>query len=77
MTTGRKGVFETPIGTIEFTHTQKSIAKILDSTLVIGRPLKWFFFLGQFCGLAKMHLISAHAVFRVCCSAKYAVSGVR
>lgn len=41
MTTGRKGVFETPIGTIEFTHTQKSTAKILDSTLVTDRPLRF------------------------------------
>jgi hypothetical protein len=34
-------------------------------------------FLGQFCGLAKMHLVSVHATFRVSAWPKYAMSGVR
>jgi hypothetical protein len=33
--------------------------------------------LGQFCGLAKTHLISVHAAFRVSAWPKYAMSGVR
>ena len=39
--------------------------------------VKWSCFLGQFCGLAKMHLISVHAAFRVSAWPKYAMSGVR
>lgn len=34
-------------------------------------------FLGQFCDLAKMHLVSVHAAFRVSTWPKYATSGVR
>jgi len=40
MTTGRKGVFRTPYGTIEFTHTQRSEADIVESTLRRDRPLR-------------------------------------
>ena len=39
--------------------------------------LKWSYFIGQFCGLAKMHFVSVHAVFRVSALPKYAMSGVR
>ena len=39
--------------------------------------LKWSCFLGQVCGLAKMHLVSVHAAFRVSDLPKYAASGVR
>ncbi|MTI12952.1 type IV toxin-antitoxin system AbiEi family antitoxin [Sansalvadorimonas verongulae] len=39
MTTGRKGTYRTPLGTLEFTHTKRSVADILDSTLERGRPL--------------------------------------
>jgi hypothetical protein len=39
--------------------------------------LKWSGFLGQFCGLAKMHLVCVHAAFRVSAWPKYAMSGVR
>jgi hypothetical protein len=39
--------------------------------------VKWSCFLGQFCGLAKMHLVSVHAAFRVSAWPKYAMSGVR
>ena len=38
--------------------------------------LKWSCFLGQFCGLAKMHLVSVHAVFCVSAWPKHAMSGV-
>ena len=34
-------------------------------------------FLGQVCGLAKMHLVCVHAAFRVSALPKYAMSGVR
>ena len=41
MTTGASGLHETPYGTIEFTHTKRSMATILDRTLhVKGRPLR-------------------------------------
>ena len=39
--------------------------------------LKWSCFLGQVCGLAKMHLVCVHAAFRVSAFPKYAMSGVR
>ena len=39
--------------------------------------LKWSCFLGQVCGLAKMHLVYVHAAFRVSLCSKYAASGVR
>ena len=41
------------------------------------RSLKWSCFLGQFCGLAKMHLVCVHAAFRISAWPKYAMSGVR
>jgi len=40
MTTGRKGVYRTRWGTIEFTHTKRSPADILDHTCDVGRPLR-------------------------------------
>lgn len=41
MTTGAKGVHDTPFGVIEFTHTKRSIADLLGRTLVVeGRPLR-------------------------------------
>jgi flavin reductase (DIM6/NTAB) family NADH-FMN oxidoreductase RutF len=39
--------------------------------------VKWSCFLGQFCGLSKMHLVSVHAAFCVSALPKYAMSGVR
>lgn len=39
MTTGRAGLFDTPFGRIEFTHTQRTVANILDHTRDVGRPL--------------------------------------
>ena len=41
MTTGRKGRFRTPWGTIHFTHTERSSEGILDGTVDVGRPLRW------------------------------------
>ena len=38
--------------------------------------VKWSCFSGQFCGLAKVHLVSVHAAFRVSAWPKYAMSGV-
>ncbi len=40
VTTGRKGVFNTPYGVIEFTHTQQSASQILKNTLARERPLR-------------------------------------
>ena len=41
MTTGKSGMVETPYGTIEFTHTKRSIAEIVKRTLSAkGRPLR-------------------------------------
>ena len=40
MTTGRKGVFNTTYGVIEFTHTQQSALEILNSTIQGERPLR-------------------------------------
>ena len=40
MTTGRSGVFQTPYGRIEFTHTKRSPADILENTRDVGRPLR-------------------------------------
>ena len=38
--------------------------------------LKWSGFLGQVCGLAKMHRVCVHAAFRVSACWKYTLSGV-
>lgn len=41
MTTGRKGAYRTHYGTIEFTHTKRSLAEILQSMVTVpGRPLR-------------------------------------
>ncbi len=40
MTTGRKGEYKTPFGTIEFTHTKRTMAQIVNSMLVTGKPLR-------------------------------------
>jgi hypothetical protein len=41
------------------------------------RNMKWSCFLGQFCDLAKMHLVCVHAAFRVSTLPNYAMSCVR
>jgi predicted transcriptional regulator of viral defense system len=41
MTTGREGVYKTPYGVLEFTHTKRSVNNILNSIQRIpGRPLR-------------------------------------
>lgn len=41
MTTGRKGIYKTLYGVIEFTHTKRSVTNILDHIqTVAGRPLR-------------------------------------
>jgi len=41
MTTGRDGVYRTPYGTIEFKHTKRRPADIIESTEAVeGRPLR-------------------------------------
>lgn len=40
MTTGRKGVYRTPYGSIEFTHTKRPLRDILAGMREVGRPLR-------------------------------------
>lgn len=41
VTTGRSGTYKTPYGTIEFTHTKRSIENILNNTVFIkDKPLR-------------------------------------
>ena len=40
MTTGRKGEYKTPFGTLEFVHTKRSVNEILKETSDVGRPLR-------------------------------------
>lgn len=40
MTTGRRGVYQTPFGVIELTHTRRSIVDILAGSRDVGRPLR-------------------------------------
>ncbi|WP_211665206.1 hypothetical protein [Leucothrix arctica] len=40
MTTGRKGTYKTPYGTIEFTHTKRAISNILENVLDLNCPLR-------------------------------------
>lgn len=40
MTTGRKGTYKTPYGTIEFTHTSRPIVDLLARMQDVGRPLR-------------------------------------
>jgi predicted transcriptional regulator of viral defense system len=41
MTTGRNGVYRTPYGTVEFTHTKRGPADIIERTEAVeGRPLR-------------------------------------
>ncbi len=41
MTTGREGIYSTPFGTIEFTHTHRSPSDILDNIYTVpNRPLR-------------------------------------
>lgn len=39
MTTGRKGLYKTAYGTIEFIHTKRPLADLLERTIDIQRPL--------------------------------------
>lgn len=41
MTTGRKGTYKTPYGTIEFTHTKRAVSDILQNILNVDRPLRF------------------------------------
>ncbi|SHH53269.1 type IV toxin-antitoxin system AbiEi family antitoxin [Ferrimonas marina] len=40
MTTGRSGEYKTPFGTIEFVHTNRPLAQLLQGAVDTGRPLK-------------------------------------
>lgn len=40
MTTGRKGLYKTPYGTIEFVHTKRPLVEIRQSMKDVGRPLR-------------------------------------
>lgn len=41
MTTGRKGTYRTPYGTIEFTHTKRPAGDLIKRMKDIGRPLRF------------------------------------
>lgn len=41
MTTGRSGLFYTPFGGIEFTHTKRSVEDILANSKEVDQPLRW------------------------------------
>ena len=41
MTTGRKGEYKTKLGTIEFTHTKRSVTEILSSVVKTQGPLRF------------------------------------
>ncbi|NHZ88164.1 hypothetical protein F2P45_03865 [Massilia sp. CCM 8733] len=41
MTTGKSGVVDTPFATIEFTHTKRGVAQIIERTILVkSRPLR-------------------------------------
>jgi predicted transcriptional regulator of viral defense system len=40
MTTGRKGSYRTPYGTIEFTHTRRRVSELMERMRDVGRPLR-------------------------------------
>lgn len=40
MTSGRKGVYRTPMGTIEFVHTKRKPSEILAGVVDVNRPLR-------------------------------------
>lgn len=40
MTTGRSGLFKTPYGNIEFTHSERGALEILRGSSDVGRPLR-------------------------------------
>lgn len=40
MTSGREGEYNTPFGTIEFTHTKRGINDIISNVRNVGRPLR-------------------------------------
>jgi hypothetical protein len=41
MTTGGNGVYQTPYGTVEFTHTKRRPAELIQRTVTVkGRPLR-------------------------------------
>lgn len=40
MTTGRRGTYATPYGTIEFTHTSRNPLEIMAGSRNVGRPLR-------------------------------------
>ena len=58
----------------DFNGTSKATLYLIRN---LSDGVKWSCFLGQVCGLAKMHLVSVHATFRVSLWSKYAASGVR
>ncbi len=41
MTTGRRGEYRTPFGTIEFTHTARPWLDVVDGVRDVGRPLRF------------------------------------
>lgn len=61
-------------------RTMPKVGFIIAKAILVvsaAKHVKWSCFLGQVCGLAKMHLVCVHAAFRISAWVKYAVSGVR
>ncbi|WP_106478020.1 type IV toxin-antitoxin system AbiEi family antitoxin [Phytohalomonas tamaricis] len=65
MTTGRKGTYKTPYGTIEFTHTKRPLAALLKRMKDIGRPLRFATLEGAWGDLKRVgrntHLVKLEA----------------
>jgi predicted transcriptional regulator of viral defense system len=40
MTTGRRGTYKTPYGTVEFIHTKRRLGELLNGVRDVGRPLR-------------------------------------
>jgi adenine-specific DNA-methyltransferase len=72
ISTSNDGTFSDIVETI---HPFENIVNRTDFDRFI--KLKWSCFLGQFCGLSKMHLVCVHAAFRISAWPKYSMSGVR
>ena len=67
MTTGRRGEYKTPFGTIEFTHTKRPASQIVENINTVGRPLRLATKLAAWRDLKRVgrntHLVDQQAVY--------------
>lgn len=72
MTTGRKGTYRTPYGTIEFTHTRRPVPELLQRMRDVGRPLRMATPAAAWSDLKRVgrntNLVNAEAVYEQDCS---------